>query len=137
MYSIRIDYNWLFSNTNPLFLCKCLGVSLIRINSSPGKKKTYLTHTVITMIIILVIIIFTIAINVTAYIMNSLFFSHWYQFHSPGFLWTVAGLPDLLLTAFKVMQLGSSENALIVNKTLPGVSFKLMRQWKIILMNIY
>lgn len=65
------------------------------------------------------------------------FFSHWYQFHSPGFLWTVARLPDLLLTVFTVMQLGSSENALIVNKTLPGVSFKLMRQWKIILMNIY
>lgn len=47
MYSIRIDYSWLFSNTNPLFLCKCLGVSLIRINSSQGKKKTYLTHTII------------------------------------------------------------------------------------------
>ena len=138
MYSIRIDYSWLFSNTNPLFLCKCLGVSLIRINSFPGKKnKIYLTNTVISIIIILVIIIFTIAINVTAYIINSIFFSHWYQFHSPGFLWTVARLPDLLLTVLTVMQLGSSENALIVNKTLPGVSFKLMRQWKTILINIY
>ena len=76
MYSIRIDYSWLFSNTNPLFLCKCLGVSLIRINSFPGKMKNiiYLTNTVISIIIILVIIIFTIAINVTAYIMNSIFF---------------------------------------------------------------
>lgn len=101
------------------------------------KNIIYLTNTVISIIIILVIIFFTIVINVTAYIMNSIFFSHWYQFHSPGFLWTVARLPDLLLTVLTVMQLGSSENALIVNKTLPGVSFKLMRQWKIILINIY
>lgn len=135
MYNIRIDYSWPYSITNTLFLWKCLGVSLIRKLLS-RKENTHLTHTIIIIMITLVIPIFTIAINVTAYIMTSLF-SVTDIIYTVGFLWTVARLPDLLLTAFKVMQLGSSENPLIVNKTLPGISFKLMRQWKIILMTIY